>query len=798
MIPIAFIQSLATAATPQSGSATRWLLGLDRINPNDSSVVFEWASPLPSWLWLAIVIMVLAAAGHTYRRLLGNKAGRMTLAASRCVLLLMIILLLAGPTLVLPRESVEEDRVLLLLDESQSMAVADAPDPASPAARITRADQLRGILTANTATWDELAEDHRLDWLAFSDRIVPLESPGALAEPTGPATALRTALTDATLRAAGKPIGGVIIFSDGRSSQTLDASTLAYLGKLGVEVWTVPLGSDQPPLDLAIRRVDAPDRAFVNDTVPITVRIGRNGVDPANPSEPAQLNAPPGTRIRITDQLTSQVLDEQPVTRLDQPVRLLHTPEAAGQTTWIVELVTAEPDLAPLNNRASIELELTDRKIRLLYVDAYPRWEYRYLKNLILREPSIESSIMLVSADRDFAQEGTLPLQRLPRTDEEMADFDVIIIGDVPGTFFSSQQQKLIDQQVAQRGAGLMWIAGPQSTPLTYVPTTLAPLLPLGTIDSARRLQPPIQPVPTQTAESLGVMRLLDLNDPDQTRAAATWPDDLPPLVWAQAIEDLKPATEVLAFDQRSGYPLVMRMRYGGGQTMYVATDETWRWRYGRGELYRQQFWMQMVRLLARGRLQSGVGDGQRAAFTVSRRRVAVNQPVSVELHLADQSLVEAADSLTQIAVEITPANSSTGPNRTAQSTQSILLTRTDRTGRFQGQWIPINSGRANLTVTEPILADLGLSEIVTVDRDDAEMRYPAADHDLLKQLAESTGGQSLTPDQISDLPQLIANRASHTTNDIREPLTHSPLIYIVFVVLLMIEWIGRRIIGLA
>ncbi len=53
-------------------------------------------------------------------------------------------------------------------------------------------------------------------------------------------------------------------------------------------------------------------------------------------------------------------------------------------------------------------------------------------------------------------------------------------------------------------------------------------------------------------------------------------------------------------------------------------------------------------------------------------------------------------------------------------------------------------------------------------------------------------------PERIGELPTLIANRASHTTADIREPLTHSPLVLIVFLVLATAEWIGRRVIGLA
>ena len=51
---------------------------------------------------------------------------------------------------------------------------------------------------------------------------------------------------------------------------------------------------------------------------------------------------------------------------------------------------------------------------------------------------------MLLSADRDFAQEGNTPLARLPRTAEEFAAFDLIILGDIPSGFLTDSRQELI------------------------------------------------------------------------------------------------------------------------------------------------------------------------------------------------------------------------------------------------------------------------------------------------------------------------------------------------------------------
>src|SRR6185503_16728130 len=113
-------------------------------------------------------------------------------------------------------------------------------------------------------------------------------------------------------------------------------------------------------------------------------------------------------------------------------------------------------------------------------------------------------------------------------------------------------------------------------------------------------------------------------------------------LFYAQKIEpnQLKPAAEVLAQTASpvngAQLPIVINMRYGAGQCIYVATDEIWRWRYGRGEALPDQFWMQMIRMLGRESLSN---SGEPATLEANPRRVPVNQPARIELRLLDSQL---------------------------------------------------------------------------------------------------------------------------------------------------------------
>ncbi|QNN23426.1 hypothetical protein HED60_14455 [Planctomycetales bacterium ZRK34] len=779
------------SAAGDDGSALRWLLGLREIDPTDPTLVLSWRYALPSWAWVAIITVICAIVGASYRHMLGRRGGRMALAAVRVMILLLIAALLAGPSLVLPNEEIEPDHVLMLVDRSASVSVNDVIDPQDPGRRESRQQQLGRILDTHTPLWQRLAEQHRMDWLGFSDTLTDLGDPQQLDDPRGRATALRTAIHEALRRTAGKPISAMVVMSDGRSSEPLGPDTWRLLRQMGVTVYTVPLGSPRPPMDLAVQRIDAPDRAFVKDAVPIGVTVSRTG-DGDGDSQ----TAPPGTVVRLVDTTTGDVLDEKPVERFDQSVRLITTPTAAGAANWRVELSTPEPELIVENNKQDLELTLVDRPIRLLYVEGYPRWEYRYFKNMVVREESVTCSIMLISADRTFAQEGNVPLRRLPRTEEEMRPYDVIVLGDVPADFFNAEQMQLIEQQVSVRGAGLMWIGGPHDTPASYTSSPLASLLPMGSASSLATLNPPIKMMPTPTAESLGVLRLRSLK-PDEDEDA-TWPADLPSLQWAQSIESLKPAAEVLAVDEASTQPLVVRMRFGAGQTLYVATDETWRWRYGRGELYPEQFWMQIVRLLARGRLQAGAGGDERASLMVSHRRAAVGDTLVVELQIHDQALMQQHPQRIDIEVTEVADTAAGAPRPGGAAAQRLTLVSTEREGRYRALWHPATAGRMALHVVTPELADLNLQQTVTIERADAEMRFPAADHGLLAELAERSGGAVVEPEQVGQLDHMLPNNARRTVTDISEPLWNSPLAFGLVLILLAAEWIGRRLIGLA
>lgn len=776
----------------------RWLLDIDRLPEDASGVHLAWAHAWPAWVWLLMLLLLAAFAFWSYSRLLGSPSGRRTLAVIRTLILLLVVIIIAGPLLQLERDTVEEDWVLLLADRSQSLGIADAgSDNAAAGVRISRDRQLREIIDNSESAWSELNDNHHVVWLGFHDGVFDLSTPAAdlappgepvvvLGEPDGAATNLNTSLEQALQRAAARPISGIVIFSDGRTTDPPVRSLIRRLQADKIGVYVVPLGSDEPLGDLAVARVDAPRRAFVRDKVPVTVELERFG----------EAVRTLGGTARLIDQDTGEVLDEIEISpgSNDETITLIAEPELAGETTWVVQIVTDRADLVPENNTKSFAIELVDRPLRVLYIEGYPRWEYHYLKWILIREKSIESSIILLSADRNFAQEGNTPLTRLPRSPEEFAEFDVIVLGDIPGTFFSPSQLEMIRAHVAERGAGLLWIAGERWTPGSYVGTAgaLADVLPIRGSLALPRIDEPVNMTPTEYAERLGVLRLVTAGD-------VGWPKELVDpsyrwsrLWWAQRIpsSQLKPTARALAvttteFDGEP-LPLVIHMRYGSGQTIYVATDEIWRWRYGRGDFLPEQFWVQMLRMLGRDKL---AGGDDPAVLTVEPRRLAVGQPMLMRLRLLDSRLVDL--NLAKVRASLIDED--------AVVIADLELRRDENApSDFLTTWLPDVTGKLRVRIDDPLVAAQPLVAEVEVYSPDDELRRPETDHALLAALAEDTGGAVLAPDEVDRLPGLLPNRSIKTANPLTERIWDTPLAFILVLLLLTGEWIGRKLLRLA
>lgn len=781
-----------------------WLSGSGGLDPADAGVRFDFAAGWPAWIWATIALAAAALGTAGYARIEAPRAAKAFLSVLRFTALMLLAAVIAGPRLIQENETTEPDWLVVLVDRSASLGVADAPGGA------TRDQQLRALLEENQPALARIAEDRRVLWMGFGPWAYELEAPADAIPSLGEAEARKTnlgrALEQSLAQLAARPVSGVLVLTDGRSADEVPAETMRRLTGELIPVFAVPLGDAQPGSDFAVTTVRAPAVAYGSDVVPVVARIEARGG--------AEDSGPETVTVELVDDATGRVITTQDVTLQPaeggaprtEDVTLTARTENAGERSWSVRVrgSSARADLVPANDQRSFGIELVDREIRVLYLDGYPRWEYRYVKNLLLREGSIDSSTLLLASARNYIQEGDTEVRSLPRSPEEWAEYDVVVLGDFRAELLSEDQLENLRSHISDRGAGLLWIAGEGATPHSWRSSPLGDLIPFrDTGDaSAASYNEAVTIAPTPVADRFGLLGLAS--------DTGGWPEDLsrpsagwPALFWAQDIdpESVKPTAQVLATftpasDGRapgpSATPAVLSMQYGAGRIGYVATDETWRWRFGRGEPYTERFWVPLVRYLARERLSR---SGRGAELVVSPSEPVVAEPAVVEIRLFDQSLLDAGPETLNVSVRPVGADAASAGTGSAE----LTLARSDDQGGFSSPWRGLAPGRYAFEPTDPLLAGLGLRTEVEVVLPDDELRRPQSDHARLVALAETTGGRILQPADLDTLAAQLPNRAVviPAPPEIETLWDKAPVLAL-FLVLFGIEWIVRRLVRLS
>lgn len=760
------------------------LYGFDGLGFGADGVEFGWTVPIPAWAWLLVLAGACCISGLIYARAAMRPGIRAVAGLCRTGLLVALAALALGPRLERPRSRVEADRVIYLVDRSASMSVEDRTGR-------SRAQQFGQLTADHTDVFAAIRESKDARWYAFGSRVDELNA-GDEVIPAMPAsldssTRIGDAISGVLRANIGHPISGVVVFSDGRSGNPASKETLAQLRSASIPIIAVPLGSSSQEADLAITSASAPSIAFVDDTVPVRVRLAAGSGEGTL-----------GGVLEIVEAETGVLLESAAVTQasidageITVPVRM----DREGTQNWTVRYVPDGADLSEANNETQLSVRFIDTPIRVLYIDGSPRWEWRYLKTALIREDSVDASCLLLAADRRFQQEGNTVLDTLPTSDEEWDEFDLIIIGDLNAALLGERAISAIRTQVGERGTGLLWLAGPSATPGSWAGSPLADLLPIRPGADAQRTAVWTTPVvfsSTPAADQLGMFS--DLQTANGVGDASVgWSS----LRWALRIEpsQIKPAVEPFALatptaTDEPGSPLVLAMRYGGGRTSLIATDEIWRWRYGRGEVLTERFWLPIIRHLARPRLAA---LGASSSLSVSSQLVLAGQPVSVDLVITDRALADISPR-TFRAIAKRAADRSGGGRAEAIEFE---LTRESTEGpgvtRYRGTFTPLRAGSFDVMLADGDLLAATPARIDVMPEHD-ELRTPQADHAFLRSLAEETGGAMIAPEEIATLAESLPNRRVIVPlpPETRELWDH-PVPLALLVLLGATEWIVRR-----
>jgi len=489
-------------------------------------------------------------------------------------------------------------------------------------------------------------------------------------------------------------------------------------------------------------------------------------------------------------------------------VRFVHQPKEAGEKTFVVELPVQADESEPGNNRLEHQVYVAEAKrLRVLMVEGYPRYDYRYVKALFERESealrgnkSIDLAVYLVSAHPDHPKQDRSSVNRFP-TPEELKKFDVVILGDVDPKHLPRSEAVLesLAKYVKEHGGGLLMLAGEKANPHAYRDTPLADVMPVicdgpPPPPAAETIKEPFSPKLTSAGLSSPVFRF----STDETENADVW-NRLPPLYWYAKGYRRKLSAEVLAVHRDrpaepqpgsgardENHPLVLQQFVGAGRVMFIGFDDTWRWRFRQDEVRFNQFWIQVVRSLARGR----VG---RVEVRTDRKTYRRDEPVRVTVRFPDDA--PPPEGPVRVTVDRTPPKAAGGPPADTDTQTIQLASREGTRATFEAMVTRTPEGEYLFTLVGPTLSGSRPKAEARVLPPPGELDRIQLNEPDLQRAARESRGLYYPLDRADKLPEELPSGPRVALDQPCEPLSlwNHPAIFALFLGLLTAEWVMRK-----
>jgi hypothetical protein len=137
------------------------------------------------------------------------------------------------------------------------------------------------------------------------------------------------------------------------------------------------------------------------------------------------------------------------------------TPPATGDYRLTLQVPKDAKELLVDNNAVSAPIAIRQEKLKVLVIESYPRWEYRYLRNALERDPGVDVTCLLFHPELPKVGGGRGYIKTFPSTNE-LSRFDVVFVGDVGigPQQLSEQQAQELRQLVSAQAAGLVFLPG--------------------------------------------------------------------------------------------------------------------------------------------------------------------------------------------------------------------------------------------------------------------------------------------------------------------------------------------------
>jgi hypothetical protein len=731
------------------------------MTPASETLVFN-AEPWSLAVGVIFVLLVVLLAGLACAR---NGWRRVTvgLEGLRVLIALGLAITLLQPEWLRVYQPEAKPVLALLHDVSRSMETMDVANEAG-GSFISRREAVQPLLDDTV-------------WAAVAERFEVVKQPfSSLEEPAEEATDLDAALSAA---AENQPqLAAIVLLSDGdRNSGSPPSAAATRLRMRNVPVIAVPIGSETRQPDVELVGFDVPTFAIAGKPLRIPFTL-----ESSLPRDEVVL-------VEMTVVSTGEVVSQEvllpAMARLQEA--LVWRPKDPGNVRLQLKVPATGGEKNLENNQIEAPLDIRKEQLRVLIVESFPRWEYRYLRNALERDPGVEVSTLLFHPGLGQMGAGRGYLPAFP-TEEALTAFDVVFLGDVgvAPDQLSPEQCVILHKLVRDQATGLVFLPGLRGAQSTLWQTPLEELLPV--IWDAAQPRGFGSEVPGRfVLTESGTRSLLTKLEDEEEASARVW-SSLPGFQWYAPALRAKAGSEVLAThgteSNRFGrVPLIVTKTFGAGKILFMGADGAWRWRRGVEDRYHYRFWGQVVRWMA---YQRNMARGEKLRLFYAPDRPRTGGSVSLNANVMSMTGEPLRDGVV-VAQIAAPSGQTTSLRLTAGGEEAW--------GLFSGSFTPREPGEHQIRLSS---ADAGeaLETTLSVQGTSKEKRGQPIRRDLLEEIAQLTRGEvvtDLTPEAVLTAIRKIPQPS---------PIEQRVLLWAhpgwagLLILLLGVFWVGRKAAG--
>jgi len=569
----------------------------------------------------------------------------------------------------------------------------------------------------------------------------------------------------------------VLLLSDGDWNIGMPPTVAAvkYVSR-GVPIYTVGVGNKEPLPDIIVEPVKAQSYALLGEQLAIPIKVR------------SYLNEEIKTYIQIYDNSVPETKKEITIPSDGEAQQtILWQPRTVGEHILNVEVPVADGEYLKDNNFQQFHVTIRTEQLKVLVIETLPRWEYRYLKNALQRDPGVEVSCLLLHPQIGVGG-GSNYLSAFPESKEEISKYDVVFLGDIgiKEGELTIPQVELIKGLVEQQGSGLVFLPGIRGRQLTLVNSPIGELLPI-VYDETKLNGYGLSTESFLQLTSTGRGHFLTMLVSDPERNEELW-KTLPGFYWSAGVLKSRPGSDVLGVhsglrNENGRLPLLVTRPFGNGEVLFMGTDSAWRWRRGVEDRYHYRFWGQVVRWMAHKR-HLAAGQGMRLVY-------------SPENPIAGDTLFIYATIMDERGMPVEKG--------------VARLTITYNSGKVEHYDLnPVPGGwgvyTGNIKITEPgthkvqLFTDKSKSRFETqimVSAEKLEKLGRPISLTILKEIADLTNGKFVSINEFNSVVDGIGLLPEPKPMEIRVRLWANPYWAGFIIFSLAVYWIGRKIAGM-